>query len=64
MILLISPSLRTVAKIKVQDLEPLIVSYQIQILLFDLYTTPNDKSWCEVRNALKAIYINSKFNPV
>ena len=40
---------------KVQDLEPLIVSYQIHIPLFDLYTAPNDKSWCEVRNALKAV---------
>ena len=25
------------------------------IPLFDLYTTPNDKSWCEVQNALKAV---------
>ena len=25
------------------------------IPLFDLYTTANDKSWCEVRNALKAV---------
>ena len=26
-----------------------------RIPLFDLYTTANDKSWCEVRNALKAV---------
>ena len=25
------------------------------IPLFDLYTTANDKSWCEVQNALKAV---------
>ena len=25
------------------------------IPLFDLYTTANDKSWCEVWNALKAV---------
>ena len=25
------------------------------IPLFDLYTTANDKSWCEVLNALKAV---------
>ena len=25
------------------------------ITLFDLYTTTNDKSWCEIRNALKAV---------
>ena len=26
-----------------------------RIPLFDLYTTTNDKSWCEVQNALKAV---------
>ena len=26
-----------------------------RIPLFDLYTTANDKSWCEVQNALKAV---------
>ena len=26
-----------------------------RIALFDLYTTANDKSWCEVWNALKAV---------
>ena len=26
-----------------------------RIPLFDLYTTANDKSWCEVWNALKAV---------
>ena len=46
-------------KNEVQDLEPLIVSYRICIPLFDLYTTANDKSWCEVRNALKAVYIQN-----
>ena len=25
------------------------------IPLFDLYTTVNDKSWCQVQNALKAV---------
>ena len=44
-----------VTKIKVQDLEPLIVLYHIRIPLFDLYATTNDKSWCEVWNALKAV---------
>ena len=53
--MLISPSVRMVTKIKVQDLEPLIVSYHIYIPLFDLYTTTNDKGWCEVQNALKAV---------
>ena len=42
-------------KNEVPDLEPLIVSYCICIPLFDLYTTANDKSWCEVWNALKAV---------
>ena len=40
---------------EVKDLDPLIVSYCICIPLFDLYTTANDKSWCEVQNALKAV---------
>ena len=35
-------------KNEVKDLDPLIVSYRICIPLFDLYTTANDKSWCEV----------------
>ena len=26
-----------------------------RIPLFDLHTTTNDKSWCEIRNALKAV---------
>ena len=26
-----------------------------RIPLFNLYTTANDKSWCEVQNALKAV---------
>ena len=42
-------------KNEVQDLEPLIVSYCICIPLFNLYTMANDKSWCEVQNALKAV---------
>ena len=42
-------------KNEVKDLDPLIVSYRICIPLFNLYTTANDKSWCEVRNALKAV---------
>ena len=42
-------------KNEVQDIEPLIVSYRICTPLFDLYTTANDKSWCEVWNALKAV---------
>ena len=41
-------------KNEVKDLDPLIVSYCICIPLFDLYTTANDESWCEVWNALKA----------
>ena len=28
-----------------------------RIPLFDLYTTANDKSWCQVRNALKSVII-------
>ena len=42
-------------KNEVRDLDPLIVLYCICISLFDLYTIANDKSWCEVRNALKAV---------
>ena len=42
-------------KNEVKDLDPLIVSYGIYILLFNLYTTANDKSCCEVWNVLKAV---------
>ena len=42
-------------KNEVKDLDPLIVSNRICIPLFALYTTANDKRWCEVRNALKAV---------
>ena len=42
-------------KKEVKDLDPLIVSYRICIALFNLYRTANDKSWCEVWNALKAV---------
>ena len=42
-------------KNEVPDLEPLIVLYCSCIPLFDLYTKANDKSWCEFRNALKAV---------
>ena len=58
MILFILPSIRTVAKLN----QPLSVhssetksiwkKYQTCPPLFDLYTTANDKSWFEVRNAL------------
>ena len=50
-------------KNEVKDLDPLIVSYRIYIPLFDLYTTANDKSQCEVQNVLEGC-IYSKFNPV
>ena len=42
-------------KNEVKDLDPLIVSHHICIPPFNLYTTANDKNWCEVRNALKAV---------
>ena len=57
MILFISPSFRTVTKFrKDRMVSSLYGSYKIRIPLFDLvYTTSNDKSWCEVQNALKAV---------
>ena len=50
----------------VTKLKPLLVhlkqkssgkKYQTRILLFDLYTTTVDKSWCEIQNALKSVWI-------
>ena len=33
------------------------VSTHTRIPLFDLYTPGNDKSWCQVWNALNSVYI-------
>ena len=60
MILLILPSIRTVSKLskKIRTGTSASTSFvftHTHIPLFDLYTTANDKSWCEVRNALKAV---------
>ena len=57
MILFILPSVRTVAKLNQHSSvhSSFLKKYQIFPPLFDLYTTANDKSWCEVRNALKAV---------
>ena len=64
MILFILPSVRMVAKfrnmynMKIRTGTTVSASSiftHTHIPLFDLYTTANDKSWCEVRNALKAV---------
>ena len=60
MILFISPSVRMVSKLSEQirtgtSASTSSVFTHTHIPLFDLYTTGNDKSWCEVQNALKAV---------
>ena len=60
MILFILPSVRTVSKLSKMirtgtSASTSSVFTHTHIPLFDLYTTANDKSWCEVRNALKAV---------
>ena len=68
MVLFILPSVRMVSKLssmlrnmhnkKIRTgttLSASSVFTHTHIPLFDLYTTANDKSWCEVRNALKAV---------
>ena len=60
MILFILPSVRTVSKLSKKIRTVTIASTSsvfthTRIPLFDLYTTGNDKSWCQVRNALKSV---------
>ena len=60
MILFILPSVRTVSKLSKKirtgtSASTSSIFTHTHIPLFDLYTTGNDKSWCEVRNALKAV---------
>ena len=64
MILFILPSARTVPKFRnmynkktgtATTVSASSFFTHTRIPLFDLYTTANDKSWCEVRNALKAV---------
>ena len=60
MILFILPSVRMVSKLSKKirtgtSASTSSVFTHTRIPLFDLYTTGNDKSWCEVRNALKAV---------
>ena len=60
MILFILPSVRTVSKLSKKIRTGTTASTSsvftlTRIPLFDLYTTANDKSWCEVQNALKAV---------
>ena len=61
MILFILPSLRTVSKLSKKIRTATIASTSsvfthTRIPLFDLYTTGNEKSWCQVQNALKSVY--------
>ena len=60
MILFILPFVRTVSKLSKKiragtSANTSSVFTHTRIPLFDLYTTGNDKSWCEVQNALKAV---------
>ena len=68
MILFILPSIRTVSKLssmlrnmpnnKIRTgttVSASSVFTHTYIPLFDVYTTANNKSWCEVWNALKAV---------
>ena len=60
MILFILPSIRTVSKLSKKIRTATIASTSsvfthTRIPLFDLYTTGNDKSWCQVQNALKSV---------
>ena len=60
MILFILPSFRMVSKLSKKIRTATIASTSsffthTLIPLFDLYTTAYDKSWCQVRNALKSV---------
>ena len=60
MILLILLSVRKVSKLSKKIRTATIASTSsvfthTRIPLFDLYTTGNDKSWCQVWNALKSV---------
>ena len=60
MILFILPSVRMVSKLSKKIRTATIASTSSVfthtcIPLFDLYTPGNDKSWCQVRNALKSV---------
>ena len=60
MILLILPSVRMVSKLnkKIRTATSASTSSvftHTRIPVFDLYTPGNDKSWCQVRNALKSV---------
>ena len=60
MILFILPSVRTVSKLSKKIRTATIASTSsvfthTRIPLFNLYTPGNDKSWCQVWNALKSV---------
>ena len=60
MILFILPSIRMVSKLSKKIRTATIASKSsvfthTRIPLFDLYTTGNDRSWCQVWNALKSV---------
>ena len=60
MILFILPSFRMVSKLskKIRTATTASTSSvftHTHIPVFDLYTPGNDKSWCQVRNALKSV---------
>ena len=60
MILFILPSVRMASKLGKMIRTATIASTSsvfthTRIPLFDLYTTGNDKSWCQVQNALKSV---------
>ena len=60
MIFFILPSIRTVSKLSKKIRTATIASTSSVftdtcIPLFDLYTPGNDKSWCQVQNALKSV---------
>ena len=60
MILFILPSVRMVSKLskKIRTATSASTSSvftHTRIPVFDLYTTGNHKSWCQVRNALKSV---------
>ena len=60
MILFILPSIRTVSKLSKKIRTATIASTSSVLThtcipLFDLYTPGNDKSCCQVRNALKSV---------
>ena len=60
MILFILPSIRTVSKLSKKirtetSASTSSVFTHTRIPLLDLYTSGNDKSWCQVGNALKSV---------